>query len=123
MGQRVLLGFRVFLDSWGHFRFGPEASQFCLILSWPFAYIPVILQLLRLVAEVLYKSPAHNDFIYMAEHRLMDQGIVQFVEGMSYRFASPAACAEFQVNTFTDSGALVDLKQPVFLRNLLARYA
>lgn len=58
-----------------------------------------IFQLVKLVADVLYKSPANNDFIYMVEHRMMDDGIANYIEGLSSSFAARGACAEFKVST------------------------
>jgi len=57
---------------------------------------PRALALVKLVADVLYKSPANNDFIYMVEHRMMDDGIANYIEGLSSSFAARGACAEFK---------------------------
>lgn len=52
---------------------------------------------MKLVADVLYKSPANNDFIFMVEHKQMDDGIANLIEGMSPKFAARNACNEFKV--------------------------
>ena len=64
-------------------------------------------QLVKLVADVLYKSPANNDFIFMVEHKMMDDGIANLIEGMSPKFAQPGACAEFQVGTLSINSKII----------------
>ena len=55
-------------------------------------------QILKLIADILYKSPANNAFIAMVEKHEMDAGIANLIEDMSAKFAATDACQQFQVD-------------------------
>lgn len=57
----------------------------------------IYLQLIKLVTSVSFEAPAGNDFIYMAEHGMMDVGIANLIEGMAPKLAPKNACNKFQV--------------------------